>query len=245
MIIPMLKDKVVVITGASSGLGEQIAYKVAALGGKVALVARSSEKLKKVGGNIKSKNGIADYFVCDIQNLNEVKKTVDAITDKLGNIDILINNAGIWTDENLEKENPEMRKKALLTNTLGNIQFTYEVLPHFQKLNKGYIFNVISTSGVGDIPSGDNSLWKTYGASKWAMTGFTKALRDSLKDTKIKVTGFHPGGFDSGLYESAGRPNPHGQPWMMKAADLADIIVFALTRPDDMMMERIVVSKAN
>jgi len=77
------------------------------------------------------------------------------------------------------------------------------------------------------------------------MTGFTKALRDSLKDTKIKVTGFHPGGFDSGLYESAGRQNPHSQPWMMKAADLADIIVFALTRPDDMMMERIIVSKAN
>lgn len=240
-----MKDKVVVITGASSGLGEQIAYKIGELGGKVAIVARSDEKLKKVKDNIEKKKGTAEYFVCDIQNLDEIKKTVDLITNKFGTIDILINNAGVWTDENLEKENPEMRKNALLTNTLGNIQFTYEVLPYFQKLNKGYIFNVISTSGIGDIPAGDNTLWKTYGASKWAMTGFTKALRDSLKDTKIKVTGFHPGGFDSNLYENAGRPNPHSQPWMMKATDLADIIVFALTRPDDMMMERIIVSKAN
>ena len=177
--------------------------------------------------------------------MDDVKKTVNSIIDRFGTIDILINNAGIWTDENLEKEKPEMRKKALLTNALGNIQFTYEVLPHFQKINKGYIFNVISTAGIGDIPSGDNTMWKTYGASKWAMTGFTKALRDSLKETKIKVTGFHPGGFDSGLYESAGRTNPHSQPWMMRAADLADIVVFALTRPEDMMMERIIVSKAN
>lgn len=240
----MLKNKVVVVTGASSGLGEQIAYKVASLGGKVALVARSEEKLKKVKMNVDNKKGISEYFVCDIQKLEDVKRTVNSIVSKFDNIDILVNNAGIWTDENLEKDNPEMRKQALLTNALGNIQFTYEVLPLFQKLDKGYIFNVISTAGVGDIPSGDNTLWKTYGASKWAMTGFTKALRDSLKATKIKVTGFHPGGFDSDLYATAGRPNPHKQPWMMKAEDLADIIIFALTRPDDMVMERIIVSKS-
>lgn len=241
----MLKDKIVVVTGASSGLGEQIAYKIAEQGGKVALVARSETDLKKVRQSIIDKKGIAEYFVCDIQRLDEVKHTVSSIISQLGPIDILINNAGVWTDEELEKEKPEMRKQALLTNALGNIQFTYEVLPHFQKRNSGYIFNVISTSGVSDIPSGDNSMWKTYGASKWAMTGFTKALRDSLKDSKIKITGFHPGGFDSDLYETAGRANPHSQPWMMRSADLADIIIFALTRPDDMMMERIIVSKAN
>lgn len=155
----------------------------------------------------------------------------------------MVNNAGIWTDEFLEKENPQLRKTALETNVLGNIQFTYEVLPIFQQKNQGHIFNVISTSGANDTPSGDNSLWKTYGASKWAMTGFTKALRDSLNETKIKVTAFHPGGFDSMLYEKAKRPNPHNQPWMMKTDDIADIVVFTLTRPDDVLVERLVVSK--
>lgn len=236
----MLTNKIVVITGASSGLGEQIAYKIGELGGIVALVARSEEKLKIVKEYINNKKGKAEYFVCDIQKLEDVKKTVSSIINKFGEIDILINNAGIWTDENLEKEKPELRKNALLTNTLGNIQFIYEVLPYFQKQNKGYIFNVISIAGIEDT---DNTLWKTYGASKWAMTGFTKALRDSLKDTKIKVTGFHPGGFDSNMYEKAGRSNPHKQPWMMKAEDLADIVVFALTRPDDVLLERIIVSK--
>lgn len=74
------------------------------------------------------------------------------------------------------------------------------------------------------------------------MTGFTKALRDELKDTKIKVTGFYPGGFDSMLYEKSKRPNAHNQPWMMKTDDVADIVVFALTRPKDVLMERIIVS---
>lgn len=239
----MLKNKVIIITGASSGLGEQIAYKVAALGGVVALVARSEEKLQKVKKRIIENKGQADYFVCDIRREDNIKNTVKLIIERFGKIDILINNAGIWTDENLEQQKVDLRKNTLLTNVLGHIQFTYEILPFFQKQNNGYIFNVISTSGIGDIPSGDNSLWKTYGASKWAMTGFTKALRDSLKDTKIKVTGFHPGGFDSNLYENAGRQNPHNQPWMMKTEDVADIVIFALTRPDDVLMERIIVSK--
>jgi NADP-dependent 3-hydroxy acid dehydrogenase YdfG len=154
-----------------------------------------------------------------------------------------VNGAGIWTDESLEQEKPERRLWALETNVLGHINFTYAVLPTFHKKNAGYIFNVISTAGASDTPSGNNVLWKTYGASKWAMSGFTKALREDLAETKIRVTAFHPGGFESMLYEKAGRPNPHNQPWMMKTADVADIVIFVLTRPDDVMMERIVVSK--
>jgi NADP-dependent 3-hydroxy acid dehydrogenase YdfG len=175
--------------------------------------------------------------------LDEVKKTVSSILKDFKSIDILINNAGIWTDEELEEKNPELRKIVLETNALGNIQFTYEVLPHFQKKNAGYIFNVISTAGASDTPAGNNVLWKTYGASKWAMTGFTKALREGLQGTKIKVTAFHPAGFESMLYEKAKRLNAHKQPWMMKTDDVAEVVVFALTRPDDVMMEKIFVNK--
>jgi len=238
-----LTDKVIIITGSGSGLGKSVAIKVAALGARVALVARTESELQQVKKEIEKKGGNAEYFVCDVTDDRQINKITKQILEKYKSVDILVNNVGIWTDEELEKNNPELRKIALETNVLGNIQFTYAVLPHFQEKNSGYIFNVISTAGASDTPAGNNVLWKTYGASKWAMTGFTKSLREALVGTKVKVTAFHPGGFDSMLYEKAKRKNPHNQPWMMKTDDVADVIVFALTRPENMMMEKIIVSK--
>lgn len=238
-----LKNKVVIITGSSQGLGECLAYKLAKEGAVIGLLARTESLLKKVRQKILKGSGRAEYSVCDIRDLSQIKQAVKEIKKKFGKVDILVNNAGIWTDENLEKDRPELRQNALNTNALGHINFTYEMLPVLKKQKKAHIFNVISTAGVLGIPSGDNTLWKTYGASKWAMAGFSKDLRNSLKDTKIKVTQYFPGGFDSNLYENAGRPNPHNQPWMMKIEDVVDIIVFALTRPDDVHVEKIVVSK--
>lgn len=239
----MLNNKVVVITGAGTGLGKSVAKKVAQLGANTIIIGRTKLELEECKKEIEKDGGLAHCYVCDITKFDEVKKTVKSILQDFKTIDILVNNAGVWTDEELEKDNPELRKIALETNALGNIQFTYEVLPHFQKNNSGYIFNVISTSGASDTPAGNNAPWKTYGASKWAMTGFTKALRESLQGTKIKVTAFHPGGFDSMLYEKAKRPNAHKQPWMMRTDDVADVVIFALTRPDDVMMEKIIISK--
>ncbi|MBU0570103.1 SDR family NAD(P)-dependent oxidoreductase, partial [Patescibacteria group bacterium] len=124
----------------------------------------------------------------------------------------------------------------------GHIVVTEEMLPFLNK-KESIVFNVISTAGVGDIPSGKNTLWKSYGASKCGMVGYTHALRESLRDTNTKVIQYFPGGFESNLYENAGRANLHNQPWMMKTDDVAEIIIFTLTRPRDVYIEKIVVSK--
>jgi len=236
------KDKIILITGSSQGLGRELAKKVAKEGAKVILLARREKYLKETKKEIIQAGGTADYFVCDIRDLKKAKETVGKIKDKFGKIDILVNNAGVWTDDTLEKEEPEKRENAFKTNVLGHIQITEEVLP---LLNEGesIIFNVISSAGVTDIPSGNNINWKTYGATKWGMAGYTQALRESLRDTNTKVVQFFPGGFESNLYENAGRINPHNQPWMMKTEDVAEIVVFALTRPSDVYMEKIVVTK--
>lgn len=235
-----LKDKVVIITGASQGLGKTLAYKAAKEGAKVALIARTEKLLKKAKQTIEKDKGEAEYFICDIRKLDNIKGAVKKITERFGNIDILINNAGVWTDDEIEKNNPEQARLVLETNVLGNIWMTKEILPIMKKQNKGYIFNVISTSGLADW---DNTNWQTYGATKWAMAGFTKSLKDSLRGTKIKVTGFFPGGMDTDIYENAGIKNYHNLSWMMKKEDVADIVIFALTRPEDVLMERIVVAK--
>ncbi len=238
-----LKNKVVLITGASQGLGKCVALKLSREGVKLALIARTESLLKEVWDGAVKNGAEAEYFVCDIRKLEQIKETVAAIKEKCGAIDVLINNAGVWTENELEKSNPELRRNALETNVLGHINFTYEILPMMQEQNMGHILNVISTSGAQDIPAGDNSEWRVYGASKWAMVGFSKDLANSLRDTKIKVTQFLPGGFESNLYENAGRKDAHNQPWMMQTEDVADVLIFTLTRPEDVYMEKVIFSK--
>ncbi|OGM12713.1 hypothetical protein A3A76_04340 [Candidatus Woesebacteria bacterium RIFCSPLOWO2_01_FULL_39_23] len=237
-----LKDKVVLITGSNQGLGKVLAKKVAKDGAKVILLARRENLLKEVKDEITKDGGLAEYFVCDIRDSKQVTKTVNNLIHKYKKIDVLVNNAGVWTDDESEKRKPELRKNAFDTNVFGHVQVTEEILPYLNK-DESIIFNTISTAGVPDIPSGNNLMWKSYGASKWGMVGYTQALRESLRDTNTKVIQYFPGGFESNLYENAGRENPHNQPWMMKTVDVADIIIFALTRPKDVYMEKIVVSK--
>lgn len=173
----------------------------------------------------------------------QVREVAGKILGQYGSIDILINCAGIWTDEELEKDDPDRRKKVLEVNTLGTIEFVKAFEPSLRAKNKGHVLNVISTSGNFDTSSGDNTLWQTYGASKWALSGFTRAFKDSLAGTNIKVTGFYPGGFESNLYENAHCNDAHNQPWMMKTSDVADALIFCLTRPDDMLVEKLIVTK--
>ena len=238
-----LQTKTILITGASSGLGRALAHQISKTGASVLLLARREKELQSLVAELKAKGTKASYYCCDVRDEKQIQATVQAISNSSMMPDILINNAGIWTDDELEEFAPIRRKDALLTNVLGNINMTQAFLPYFKKINAGHIVNVISTSGASNTPSGNNALWKTYGASKWAMTGFTNALRDSLAGTHIKVSAFHPGGFESDLYESAGRPNPHNQPWMMKTDDVAELVVFMITRPDDMCIETMVASK--
>ncbi len=235
-----MKDKIVVITGASEGLGKASAIKLAAEGAQVVLIAHNPDELQEVAKKI---GGKASFYVCDVSLPEQIQQTVEKILNDLGHVDILINNAGVWTDEELEKTNPALRRRVFEVNTLGTIEFVKALEPHFREQNSAHILNVISTGGTNDTSSGDNTLWQSYGASKWALAGFTRALKDSLDGTGVKVTGFYPGGFESSLYDKAGRPNPHDQPWMMRTEDVADALIFCLTRPADVLVEKLVVTK--
>jgi 3-oxoacyl-[acyl-carrier protein] reductase len=235
-----MQEKIIVITGASEGLGKAVAIKLAAEGATIALVAQNASELNQVANSIGEH---AHVYICDVSMPEQVRQTAAKIVSELGKVDILINNAGIWSDEELEKTNPDRRKKVFEVNVLGTIEFTKALEPQFRSQNSGHILNVISTSGNNDTSSGDNTLWQTYGASKWALSGFTRAFKDSLDGTNIKVTGFYPGGFDSNLYENAQREDPHNQPWMMQTNDVADALIFCLTRPADMIVEKLIITK--
>lgn len=229
--------KTALITGGSQGFGKSIAKKLARLDYQVILLARREKFLKQAVAEIGKQ---ANYFVCDIRDKNQVEKVILAIKKQYAQLDLLVNNAGVWTDDSLQEIDSEKMKQAIETNILGHIYITQAALPLLKQKKVTRIFNVISTSGT---PAGNNKLWKTYGASKWGLVGYTNALKESLGKTNIQVLQFFPGGFDSNLYENAGRENPHQQPWMMRVEDVAEIAIFAITRPDDIYMEKIVVSK--
>lgn len=236
-------NNVAVITGASQGLGKEIALKLAQLNYEVVLVARTEKLLAATMAEITAAGGKAAYYLCDISDQQQVINLANQVKIDYETIDVLVNNAGVWTDDSLEQNDLSKKELALKTNLLGQIYVCEAFLPLLNQSHTNRILMTLSTAGVAGIPAGDNTNWKTYGATKWGLKGYTQALKESLRATNTQVIEFYPGGFDSNLYENAHRPNAHAQPWMMKTADVADIAVFALTRPGDVYMEQIVASK--
>lgn len=235
-----LKNKVVVVTGASQGLGKELSIKLASLGAKVALVARNKKLLNEIKKEIISNKGEAEIFVCDITKNDQVKKTVNETLKRFKNIDILVNGAGIWTTDEFEEDRPELIEEAFKVNTIGHIYFIKSILPIMKVKNSGHILNVISKAGLDLF---ENKDWPTYTATKWAMTGYTKALKSSLTDTKIKVTAFYPGAFESNIFETAGEKEAHNQPWMMKTSQVVDAIIYALNQPENLSIDSIEMAK--
>ena len=181
----MVKDKVIVVTGASQGLGRALSVKLSGMGAKVAVVARNEKLLYEVRQQLKAEGGEVEMFMCDVTNISQVNETVKAIEKKMGTIDILVNGAGIWTTDKFEDSKPELIESAFKVNSIGPIYFTKAVLPIFRKNNHGHLFFVISKAGL-DIP--DNKDWPTYAATKWAVTGYARALKYALEDSAIKLT---------------------------------------------------------
>lgn len=228
-----LSDKTILITGAASGLGKEIAKQLANTGAK--LILTDKEEIAKVKGYTSIK--------VDISDVDSVKQMFHKLQNDNIQIDILINNAGIWTDTDIEKSNPGRRAEVLQSNTLGMINVTEELIPSFKDENRGIILNIVSVAATHMFDNLKN--WRTYGASKWGANGYTKALRDTFSDGKTKVIAVYPGGFESNLYENAGwaDENAHNQLWMMRAEDVAKSVIFALSQPDDVEISEIVVTK--
>jgi NAD(P)-dependent dehydrogenase (short-subunit alcohol dehydrogenase family) len=225
----ILKDKVVVVTGASEGIGRAIVVRLAKEGAKLALVARGEDKLKEVSGGVDG-----EAFVCDIRDRAQVQQTVDAIVAKLGGIDVLINNAGIWQRESqLDELSDEMVGDVLATNLTGTIFMTKYVLPYLRSNNQETaILQIVSKSGI-TAQEGQS----IYTASKWGVKGFTDVLRVDLKGTKIRVGAVYQSGTDTDMFRKAG--DNFDQAKLTEPADLADAVAYMLTRPPKMWLPEI------
>lgn len=235
-----LENKVVVVTGASQGLGKALSIEIGKLGGKVVMIARTKKLLNETKNLIIKNGGEAEYFVCDVTNYRQVKKTVEKIIQKFRNIDVLVNGAGIWTTDEFEEKTSELIEKSFKVNSIGPIYMIKSILPLMKKNNSGHILNVISKAGLDLDENGD---WPTYTATKWALTGYTKALKYQLKDTKIKVSAIYPDGFESNIFETAGEIDAHDQIWMMKTSEVVEAILYILNQPEELFIGSVELSK--
>ncbi|NQU30633.1 MAG: SDR family oxidoreductase, partial [Anaerolineae bacterium] len=172
-----LKDKVVLITGASSGFGASAAFLFAREGAKVILAARRLDRLQKLVNEIQAQDGEALAIPVDIASLAEIELMVQSAIDFYGQIDILFNNAGFgrmdWF-ENLDSERDI--EPQIAVNLTGLIQLTRAVLPHMIKQGGGHIINMSSVAGWTAAP-----LYTVYAATKFGVRGFTDALRREVR----------------------------------------------------------------
>jgi NADP-dependent 3-hydroxy acid dehydrogenase YdfG len=159
--------------------------------------------------------------VADVANYVQVEKAVQ----DAGEIDILINNAGLWIQDGLESNDPDAIQKIIDVNTVGTMYCVRAVLPAMKKRGSGRIINVISQAGL--YAKAERA---PYNASKWAITGFTKSMQQELKADKIAVTGFYPGALNTHLFDKSG--NSRDMNHALDPAIAADALTYICSLPD-------------
>lgn len=184
-----LKDKVVLITGASSGFGADAARLFAREGCRVVLAARRVDRLQALVEEIRSAGGEALAVPVDVSQRTEVEVMAQTVLDIYGQIDILFNNAGFGRLDWLEKLEPGRDIETQLdVNLAGLVQVTRAVLPHMYRQRSGHIINMSSVAGWIAAP-----LYTIYAAAKFGVRGFTDALRREAAPFGVRVSGIYPG----------------------------------------------------
>ena len=187
-----LKDKVVVITGASQGFGKALAKCFAEEGSRVIISSNEKDDL-----DLAAKELGIDNFLTDVTLIEDLEKLGKYVFDKYGTIDIWINNAGIQIAPSLtENVNIEKLRRLFEINFFGYFSGCQIALSYFKKQNSGVIINVNSTAGLAGKP-----MISAYSASKFAIKGLTESIRQEIKDSEIKIYGVFPGGMKTDIYK--------------------------------------------
>jgi NAD(P)-dependent dehydrogenase (short-subunit alcohol dehydrogenase family) len=188
-----LTGRVVVVTGASSGLGLLIAREAAARGAKLVLAARSEPELEAIAAEFRAGGVEAVAVPTDVSDEGQARRLIDRAVDRFGRVDVLINAAGVMLVGPAETMDAEDFRRVIATNFWGELYPTLATLPRMRRQGFGRIANVISVGGKVAVPH-----MLAYSASKFALTGLTEGLRAELASQNILVTGVYPGTIRTG-----------------------------------------------
>jgi short-subunit dehydrogenase len=196
-------NKVVLITGASSGIGEALAVEFGRRGASVALLARRAEVLVEVARKVETSGGRAFAVAVDVRDAGEVRAAVGKVTEHFGRIDVLVANAGIGEITLAREFDIEVATQVLSVNVLGAMNSVAAVLPEMLARGSGQIVGISSLAAFRGFPGSG-----AYCASKAALSTFFESLRAELRPNNIYVTTIHPGFIDTPMTRGRNRKMP-------------------------------------
>ena len=239
----MIKDKVIVITGASSGIGNSTAKVLASKGAKLAVGARRTDRLEKLQEEITQQGGDIIISTLAVTQKADCDSLVNQAIEKCGKVDVLINNAGLMPLSFVKNLKVEEWERMVDVNFKGVLFCTAAVLPNMLDNGTGHIINISSVAGRIVFPAGS-----IYCATKHAVTAFSEGLRQELSPRKnIRVTSIEPGVVETELNQTItdesltkfleNTKNMEG----LKAEDISNAIVFAIDAPNHVSVNEILV----
>jgi NADP-dependent 3-hydroxy acid dehydrogenase YdfG len=235
-----IKGKIVVVTGASSGLGEATARLLSAQGAAVVLGARRADRLQALAEDIEARGGRALALETDVTRREQVKALVDSAVQTYGRIDVMINNAGLMPQAPIEQLKIDEWDRMIDVNIKGVMYGIAAALPHMQRQKSGHFVNVSSVAGHRVGPG-----FAVYAATKFAVRALSEGLRQEVKPYNIRTTVISPGAVATELPNSVSDPEAAARlrdfysQVAVPADSFARAVAFALSQPEDVDINEI------
>ncbi|MFD1416094.1 SDR family oxidoreductase [Oceanobacillus jeddahense] len=231
-----IKDKVVIITGASSGIGEATARLLASKGAKLVLGARRENKLQELAEVISKEGGQAVYQVTDVTNVEDNQKLVELAKSEFGKVDVIFLNAGLMPNSPLSALKSDEWNQMVDVNLKGVLNGIEAVLPEFKNQKSGHVITTSSVAGLKAYPGG-----AVYGATKWAVRDLMEVLRmeSAQEGTNIRTATIYPAAVKSVLLETitdeetAKGANDMYDQYEIGPDRIANVVAFAIDQPED------------
>ncbi|AWP27706.1 oxidoreductase [Paenibacillus glucanolyticus] len=238
-----IQNKIVIITGASSGIGEATAKELASKGAKLVLAARREDRLKSLQEEVQKNGGQAVYKVTDVTSHEQMEELAAYALKEFGQIDVLVNNAGIMPQAFLFKKKIEEWDQMIDVNIRGVLYAIGAVLPSMRERKSGHIINLSSVAGHNIYPGGT-----VYCGTKHAVRAISEGLRqeEAMSGTNIRVTNISPGAVSSELLETTSDTEMKAglddfYQVAIDAPNIARTIAFAIEQPADVAINEMIV----
>jgi len=235
------KGRIGVVTGASRGIGREIALQLARLGADVVITSRKQEDLERMAAELETVGVRARAYACDVSVYQETDALAESVVDDLGEPDFLINNAGVVVDKLLLRMKPEDWDRVISTNLTGAYNVTKAFAPYFLKRRQGRIVNISSVIGITG-----NAGQASYAASKAGIIGLTKSLAQEFAVRGVTVNAVAPGyvatamtdGLDEKTKAKLLAMIPMGR--FGKVEDVASVVIFLLSSMADYITGQVI-----